>query len=805
MNSIIFASFLRSLVRHRQYAVLSIGGLAVGIAVCLVVILYVRFETSFDAWLPNHREIYVLEETTDLDRLGLLMGPPMALIDVASREIPGLAAARTMDLTTTVIRNGLGYEQRMLRVDRNFFDVVALPVERGDARRALTSPNGLLITQRMARKYFGDRDALGKVLTLAVSGRKASYEIGAILKDPPANSDMIVKFDLITALIVPIDSATPYYDAFHNWSSQGPPPFFRIATPAAARRLEVRLARLLGREHKRVSGSAGTHGPLHLRPLASLHFLEPGASLIVTTLGSIGILTLLIAVVNYINLSTARAFLRAPEVALCKALGANRLTLFRQYVGESLLTCSIAAFLGLSLVEISLPVVNQAADLDLRLNYLTPDGILLPLALLTILVGGCAGGYPAWALSRWPAAAMLASARTGRSERAGARVREGLVVVQFALAITFVITAAVLIAQSRHAATHDLGYDREGLLIIPSLASKTLDAMQRARLIDRFGALTAVSGVAQSTTAPGGSGVVTSTNVKIPGTAGAGPAFQFFVGTRSFLNVVGARVLAGHLFEVSQRGDPCARTASQSLGTVVINQSGARALHFATAAAAIGKTVGGDSPRTIIGVVEDMRFVSPREMIQPTLYECQRRDPSLAVGLLRFTGSQAAILDQVNRIWLETAPEVPFRAATADAQLRALRKADDRAARLFAIGSALALVIAFVGLWGLAAFNTARRAREIGIRRSLGASSRDIVRLLVAQFIRPVLLANLFAWPLAYAAMRTWLAGFDDRIALSPLFFLFGTATALTIAIVTVLGQSFRAARDAPARTLRHD
>jgi putative ABC transport system permease protein len=238
---------------------------------------------------------------------------------------------------------------------------------------------------------------------------------------------------------------------------------------------------------------------------------------------------------------------------------------------------------------------------------------------------------------------------------------------------------------------------------------------------------------------------------------------------------------------------------------IVINRTAVAALGFRSPSDAVGKTVGGGRPRTIIGVIDQLRFFTPRVPDSPTYYMYMRDLPPSPIATIRFAGDPRAMQDAVRTTWRRLAPEVPLRADTADRKLAEYYAADDRATRLFAIGATLAVLIGCVGLWGLASFNTARRVKEIGIRKTLGASSADIVVLLVGQFLRPVLVANLIAWPLAFAAMRMWLAGFDDRIALSPLYFLAASLLALGIAVLTVIGQSLRASRAAPARALRDE
>ena len=522
------------------------------------------------------------------------------------------------------------------------------------------------------------------------------------------------------------------------------------------------------------------------------------------TLGLVGVLTLLIAIVNYVNLATARAGLRAREVAMRKVLGADRAALLRQFLGEAALTVAAAALVGLILAELGLPLVNAAGGLSLTIPY----GVVVPaLAALVLVVGIVAGLYPAMLLSRFPAAAVLASARTPGGGQRGTRTREALVVFQFGLAIAFTIGAAVLVAQIRHVRQTDLGFRRDGLLVVRSTADSLVEPAQKRAVANALAALPQVKTMTFSNDAVGGSGENNSDNVPLPGVPGSGPSLSWVVVGPRFFATYGARLLAGRLFD-DEHGSDDAQAQDLAKGVnIVINRRALSSLRLSSPQAAIGRTVGGHRPRTIIGVVDDLRFASPRNPNAPTYYLYYREPEKIdtAVATLRFTGDPRSVLAEVRGVWQRMAPQVPFEADTADQRLAEFYKADDRATRLFGIGAGLAVLIGCVGLWGLASFNTARRVKEIGIRKTLGASSADIVRLLVGQFLRPVLFANLLAWPLAYAAMRTWLSGFEDRVALSPLYFLGASLLAAVIALLTVLGQSLRASRAPPAWALRHD
>ena len=486
-----------------------------------------------------------------------------------------------------------------------------------------------------------------------------------------------------------------------------------------------------------------------------------------------------------------------------KVLGADRATLVRHYLGEAILTVAVAAVFGLALAELALPLVNAAGGLTLVMPYAT---VLPALAALAVVVGALAGIYPALLLSRWPASQVLQSARSPGGGRSGTRVREALVVLQFALAVAFIIGTGVLVAQTRHLRQTDLGFKREGLLVLVNLSDDSLDNGRRLAIIDRLRAIPGVTGITNANTAVAYTGNNNFDNVDVPGHPKPGPSLRQIDVGRAFFATYGAHLLAGRWFDNAHPSDDSTGHKKDTVRAIVLNRLGVAKLGFASPQDALGKTVWSSGQATVIGVIDQLRFYSPRLADDPTYYVYYGDLVSSPIVTLRFTGDQRPVIAAAQKIWLRMAPQVPFVAVTGEGQLEEkFYQDDDRAGRLFGIGAALAVLIGCVGLWGLASFNTARRVKEIGIRKTLGASSADIVRLLVGQFLRPVLIANLFAWPLAYAAMRTWLAGFDDRIALSPLFFVAASVLALVIALATVLAQSLRASRATPAWALRHE
>ncbi|MBX7535385.1 ABC transporter permease [Qipengyuania sp. GH1] len=805
MNRFALLSLYRSLTRHKLYAALNIGGLAVGIAVFLVLGLYVRFETSYETWLPHYDEVYLVQTDSRVPdqpfsgRHHWTMG---GLLEQLREDFPGIVGTRIEPMGASIIQDGVAVNEDLKRADDTFFDVFDLPMAAGEGRRALADPGNVLISQSVAERFFGSSDtAIGQTMTATIDHETRSVRVAGVFVDLPPNSEL--EFTMLTRL--PDDADSPWWS---NWGSTSLQTFLRFSNREDARQFEAATNAFVNRRATdNYEAPASDQIGINLLPIADWHLTPEGREpdsrrQSVATLGIVGLLTLLIAIVNYVNLATSRAALRAREVAMRKVLGADRAALIRQFLTEAIATVAIAGLLALIIVELTLPFINAAGGLELSIAYLGGDGVVVPLILLSLVIGLIAGAYPAFLLSRYPAASVLASAKAPGGGRAGTRTRQALVAVQFALAIAFMIGTAVLFAQTQHLRDSDLGFDREGLLLVRSMYLLDDEAQRRA-VQSRLEALPSVRFASMSDGVVGGG---TSTNVDSFAEGGSPPISmrRIAIGP-AFFETYGTRLLAGRYLDAQHGMDDATSLEWEEPQNVVINTLLMRSLGYSDPAEAIGKQIGrGAPPRTIVGVVNDMRFLSPREPVDPTYYTYYE-EPKYGVMTLRFTGDPRVTTERAREAWTSVAGEIPFEAETGTESLQEFYEDDERATRLFAIGAGLAVLIGMVGLWGLASFNTARRVKEIGIRKSLGASATDIVKLLVGQFMRPVLIANIIAWPLAYWAMRTWLAGFDDRIELSPVHFIGASLIAIAIAVLTVLGQSLRASRTAPSWALRHD
>jgi putative ABC transport system permease protein len=539
----------------------------------------------------------------------------------------------------------------------------------------------------------------------------------------------------------------------------------------------------------------------------------------IITFAVIALLILGMAIVNFINLATARASQRAREVSLRKVLGATRKQLIVQFIGESIIVAVLAMLIALAMVELLMPPFAAFLDADLSVSYLGAGGIALPVVVLVLLVGVLGGLYPAFFLSRFQPAQVLKANKSAAETPGTGRLRNALVVAQFAVSIGLIICTAVIYAQTVYARTVDPGYKRDHILQVDELSRYVM--INRAQAVtDQVKRVEGVQAVGRTTI-----GVATSnqnnTGFLVPGRTDPVTIGIYTVDT-GFLDAMGLKLIAGRWFDEARPMDdmtvpyPPDKAAEAALakrgGNIVINELAVKRLGIGDPAKAIGKTFGaalvdnelGLVPVTIVGVVKDSRFRSVKEPLDPIMFQNSKFGPHSHM-IVRFQGDPAALRDRVAKVWKSIAPDVPFNADFSEDVIAKLYKAEDARAKIFAAFALLAVIVGCLGLFGLASFTAERRTKEIGIRKVLGARTRDIVRLLVWQFSRPVVIANIIAWPVAWWVMRDWLNGFDARISLTPVPFLIAGLLALVIAIVTVGGHAVRIARSSPIHALRYE
>ena len=826
---------LRSLVRSRTYAFINIAGLAIGLAACLIVLLYVRYETSYDKSLPDAERTFQLQQWVSPGAQTLYAGRTQMTSYISGqrlREFPQVEQVVYVGRAQPVIlQNGQGtLSENFVYVDGPLFDVLRLPFLRGDPHTALTAPGTVVLTRAEAMRRFGTTDVVGRTLAIVTARGAIDHQIVGIVQDPPRNSHLALSVVARWDVQALLGATNPFLT---QWMMKNGWVYARLRPGADVRDI---ISQMPAWERRNIpdqvqGGQRANPGtnidwrPVNVRDI-HLSDAESGMRPIndrgtITALAIVGLLILALAVVNFVNLSTARAGQRAREVSLRKVLGASRRQLVVQFLGESLLVTALATVLALALVELVLPSVSAFADVDLHLNYLGEDGVLLPIVLLVLFVGGAGGLYPAFVLSRFRPATVLKANQSSAEAAGSGRLRNILVVTQFAVSIGLIICTSIIYAQTAFARTVNPGYHRDGILQVDNMYRSALRPSIE-RLLREIGEVDGVTSVGRSTI-----GVATwgmENMVLTPPGATAGVELELHRVDTGFFRTMGVPLVAGRTFSERQAMDdstvaPDAPDQDAAIAAmahrgynVVLNAGAARQLGFSDPARAIGVTLLADdgdvetvgrTPATVIGIVGDSRFRSIREPVAPTIFLYDRYQPSWL--LVRYSGDPAAVRARVERVWKRIAPQVPFEAEFSDDIVRELYNGDETRGIVFAVFATLAILVACLGLFGLAAFAAERRTKEIGIRKVFGATVRDIVRLLAWQFSKPVVIANLIAWPVAWWVMRDWLNGFDARVALGPEPFVLAGLVALVIAIGTVAGHAIRVARANPIIALRYE
>lgn len=824
---------VRSLLKSRVYAAINILGLAIGMAACLLILLFVRYELTYDAHLPESDRAYQLQTYYTDPQTGEKNDLQMAAYvskGALLKDFPQIEkSVYVLGTGPIALRNGQAYEvDKAAYVDGNLLDILRFPMVQGDAATALAKPNDVVLTESEARRLFGSENPMGKTLTLVSRGRSMDFRVTGILKDMPRNSH--AKWSLIARIDMQAFNADqPQFLTQWGWQSGWVYVKLRPGADAADinRQIPAWEKRNIPTEtfgdQTYNQGDFSDYALVNIRDVhlgtAQNGSMTPGNDRrSIVTFAVVALLILGMACVNFVNLATARASQRAREVALRKVLGASRRQLIGQFMFESVLIAGLAMLVALAIVELTVAPVAAFLKADLAMTYFGRGGLLPPILALTVIVGLAGGVYPALVLSRFQPSRVLKANKSSTDADGSGRLRGALVVAQFAVSIGLIICTAVVYAQTVYARTVDPGYKRDGLIQIQAIGRR-----QTWPMVDTLvSELTRVEGVTSvgRTTIGIDTKNNTNTGVQLPGRKDPVTIGTYNVDT-GFFDTMGIRLVAGRLFDRNRPmddsttpfpEDPAAERAIAGRGVnVVANELAIKRLGFASPQEAVGKQVklsirpeyGGVMPATIIGVVQDSRFRSIRDPLDAIFFQYTRTGHGAL--LVRYHGDPGAVRDRIAAVWKRLFPEVPFDGKFSDEIIGELYAAEAARAEMFAAFAALAVIVGCLGLFGLATFTAERRTKEIGIRKVLGARTRDIVRLLVWQFTRPVIIANLIAWPVAWWVMRDWLNGFDDRIALGPTPFLAAGALALAIAIGTIAAHAVKVASANPIRALRYE
>ena len=795
---------LRHLLKHKGYAFITIAGLATGVACCLLMLLMVRHEFSYDRFHRNAARIYrVVTQRQMANVAATTVASPLKLADAIKNEFPEVVQT---------VRLGRGWSGVMRYEDRKhqeanlfftdpaIFKVFDLEMALGDPETALQNPRGMVITEAMAQKYFGAENPLGRVLTFTFEGSQ-EFEITGVVKALPSHSHF--HFDFLATLA----SQQAFVESMSaDWEFNFIPTYLLLSDKSAAAAVENRFGGFVARAYpdplkKETALSLQALADIHLHSQYDGEIGVNGSMTEVWFYSGIALLLLLVACVNFMNLSTARSADRVREVGVRKAMGAQRGQLIQQFLGEATLLSLFAVMLALALVEFALPLFNDLTGKSLSFFGSDFGTMAALLAALALMVGLAAGCYPAFYLSAFQPVKVLKGI-WGGAKGGAPRLRQLLVVGQFAVSVFFLIGIAVMHRQLDYMQNRPLGYEKDQIVFIRSPQREERMNFELFRQ-----ELKAVPGVMQATGASAIPGSGHSFGIAPVNGEGMAVDARLEMAAdwveHDFAETFGLELIAGRDFSPEFSTDPTE--------ALLINETAAAALGWRDHA--VGKRLSiyrPDRPDPIfsgrvVGVVKDFHFQSLHLPIKPMLMTCRPVFNRTYIALRIQTENFSATLAGLEKAWKKLAPEWPLELSFLDETTAAQYRREQRVSRVVGHAAFLAIFIACLGLFGLAAFAAEQRTKEIGIRKVLGASIFSIVRLLTNEFVILIVLANLLAWPIAYFAMQQWLQDFAYRLDMTIWPFVLSGIFALGVALLTVSFQAVKAALANPVEALRYE
>jgi len=789
---------LRNLLRYKGYSLINITGLAVGIACCLLILLYVQDELSYDRYHQKADQIYRLVTEVQTQSETNYQANSSATMGSALRaEFPEVLDVVRFMPAEMLVRYGNNQfqEENVFYADSSVFTVFSFALIEGDPRTALKEPFSIVLTKKSAQKYFGEGNPIGQILII---DNQSAFKVTGVLAEVPRQSHFV--FDML----VSFSTGAELFPHRLDWFSFAYYTYLLLPKRFDTATLEAKLPAFLDRQIGTRLRQYGMNYVLSLQPLRQIYLrsnrlAEIGPVSNVARLyifSAVAIIVLLIACINFMNLVTARSSKRAKEVGLRKVIGAQRTQLAGQFLGESILLSFVALFFALGLCEALLPAFNTLSGKEMSLNLMQNWSYALLLLGLTFFVGILAGGYPALILSGFQSAVVLKG--SFRSTRRGIALRRCLVVFQFAISVVLIIATAMVYSQLDFLRKQNLGFNKEQMLVIDFWGDE--EVKQQFEMVKRELAMhpSVVNG-SFSSNVPG-SGIITwYTVVEIENGKMRESNLEALLVDHDFLKNYGMEIVAGRAFS--------AEFATDMREAFIINETAVTRLGWTSAEQAIGKRIeqiGARKQGRIIGVVKDFHYESLHQQVTPlSMHIMPDRFSYLSLRIK--TEDVVQTVAGLKQTWEKLVPNRPFEYFFLDESLDQQYRADEQFGQVFGVFAILAISIACLGLFGLASFTAEQRFKEIGIRKVLGASVTGIVGLLSKEFLALVALANIMAWPIAYYSMSRWLQDFVYRVEVSWWLFVLAGGLALLIALLTVGTQAMKAALANPVEALRYE
>lgn len=795
-----FIIALRNLFRQKGYSIINISGLAIGLAAFILIVLYVANELSFDKFHKNSDRIYrvCIEGIISGDAMNVAVSAaPTA--EAMVRDIPEIINTTRIDKFNQTVHfvyeDKRFFQEGLLYVDSTFFDIFSFELLRGNPKTALVKPYSFVITKSTAEKYFGQENPIGKTIRV---NDKRNYTVTGVVANPPSNSHF--KFEVLASFTSQLESNGK--EAYENWGALSLYTYVLLSKGADPREVEKRFPEMYLQYMEDLSELENIKFDPYLQSLTSIHLhsnlmaeMETNSDIsYIYTFMAIAVFILLIACINFMNLSTARSMKRAREVGLRKVVGAYRKQLIGQFIGESLILSFIGLVFALLLIEISLPVFNHLLDQELSLNLFEGASVFLLLIGLAIIVGLIAGSYPAFYLSSFQPIKVLKGTPGNSSKKSP--IRNVLVIVQFTISVFLIISTGFVYNQLNFLQQKNLGFNKERMVVIPMLGERIREKADVFK--SEFSNLSCVSAVSASRFVPGRD---------MNGTGYVPEGYDENNPVIIFTNIVDHDYIETMQMEIVE-GRAFSRDFATDSSAVIINETLVKRLGWDEP---LGKTITGFSrdgefDMHIIGVVKDYHFRSLHDRVDPCLmFISSSHARNLNIRL--HPGNVQEQIAQLKEKWQEIEASMPFDYYFLDEDFNSQYTAEQRIGEIFIYFTLIAILIACLGLFGLASYNAEQKTKEIGIRKALGSSIQRIAFMLSKQFTKWVIISNVIAWPLAWYFMNDWLGNFAYSIDIMEHWWIFILSALLSVAvaILTISWQALKAALTNPVDAIKYE
>ena len=798
---------LRNLAKYKFISFVNLFGLTIGLTCCLLILTYILHEISYDKHQPEADRVYRVTRSfnnpeTGAQSLNLgTVAPPFGpLLQNDFKEIDQMT--RLLPNGTTSAR----FEEKMLNqegvywADNKFSDFFRIEMVKGNPKTSLNDPYSVMMTEKVAEKFFGEEDPMNKVIRLNL-GNYFDFKVTGIYREFPVNThfhpEMMLSFNTLKDTLIYGER-----NLQTNWGNNSFFTYIRLPKDYDPAKLEAQFPAFLDRHmHEGGPYKASQWTKLQLQKLTDIHLRshtdfeaeENGDIKRVYIFSAIALFILLIGCINYMNLSTARSTLRAREIGIRKAVGAERREIMMQFLSESVLVSWIALLIAFVLTWALMPWLSKMSEQQYDFSILLRWQVIVPLLLVPFVVGGLSGIYPALFMSSFQPVKVL----KGLLKVGGGNIsfRKVLVTLQFAISIILIICTGIVMWQMRYMQNKSLGFDREHIVTLPyaSLLNDSYEAFRTELLANSN-----IKNAGRSSRIPTGR-LLDAMGAQIKKGDTLAPAnadIKYVAADHDFISTYGVKIVAGRNFS---------REFSTDTSSFLINQAAARVLGFNDPADAIGKDFGYGGVRgKLIGVFNDFHFESMHENIVPLVLIMPRNANNYGAISIKVSGSNmTGTLAQIENTWKKFLPETPYQYTFLDENFNRLYRAELRQKRIFSTFSILAIVIACLGLFGLSAFTISQRVKEIGIRKVLGANINTIVSLLSKDFLKLVVISAVIAFPVAWWFMEKWLQDFAYRITMPWWIFLCAGIAAAMIALITISFQAVKAATANPVKSLR--